>query len=176
MKHGKQLGRNKVLDGTILNNEQKDAAREHEKLHELGEKFTADKDKLEDAKERVKASKISDSEKQNMLAELDAAIERAKEEYDEQVAELEQEQQREMQEGIDAMQEAADEAAQQADSLRNITMDAASVDASAAADAAEEKQREFEQMRDRAVEELNLKIEQANIQRRNMRASRLGGR
>ena len=30
------MGRNKVLDGTILNNEQKDAAREHEKLHELG--------------------------------------------------------------------------------------------------------------------------------------------
>ena len=138
MLHGRQRGKNRSLDGTIIRNESDNKLQEGTKLHELGKRFEADKAKLEKEEE----AKI-------------------KEELEDQ---------------IESMQEAADEFEKQADSLKNVQMDVASKDTSAAAEAAEAKKKEFETMKSNYVEKLKLQMEQAETQRRNIRNRRLSGK
>lgn len=176
MRHGRQLSRNRSLDGTILQKESGDQVQEGTKLHELGVKFESDKIKLEDEIEKVQNSKISDADKRKLIAQLNAAILTLQEQYDHDVTAEEERVQQELMGQIESMQEAADELERQADDLRGIKMEAASTDASAAADAAEAQKQAFEQMKAEYVEKLNLQIEQAAIQQRNIRNRRLSGR
>ena len=83
---------------------------------------------------------------------------------------------KELEDQIESMQEAADEFEKQADSLKNVQMDVASKDTSAAAEAAEAKKKEFETMKSNYVEKLKLQMEQAETQRRNIRNRRLSGK
>ena len=176
MKHGRQLSRNKSLDGTILKKESGDQVDEGTKLHELGVKFESDKAKLEDEIDKVQNSKISETDKRKLIAQLNAAIEALQEQYDRDVTEEEERVQEELMGQIDSMQEAADELERQAADLRSIKMEAAATDASAAVDAADAQKQAFEQMKAEYVEKLNLQIEQAAIQQRNIRNRRLSGR
>lgn len=176
MRHGRQLGRNHSLDGTILQKESNDQVQEGTKLHELGTKFESDKAKLEDEIEKVQNSKISDADKRKLVAQLEGAITKLQEQYDKEVTEEERKVQEELEGQIESMQEAADEMERQADSLRNVQMDAASTDASAAADAAEAQKQTFENMKSEYVEKLKLQMEQAEIQQRIIRNRRLSGR
>lgn len=173
---GMNLGRHGEIGYTEINAEAGERVAEGDRLHELGVKFESDKTKLEDEIEKVNASSISEKDKRNMIAQLNAAIERLQEQYDRDVAEEEERVQEEIQEQIEQMDEASKELEQQADSLRSVTMDAASTDASAAADATDAKRQEFEQMKAEYTEKLQLQMEQAEIQRRSIRARRAGGR
>ena len=74
------------------------------------------------------------------------------------------------------MQETAEELEEQADSLRNIQLDAASTDASAAATAAEVKKQQFEAIKDEYTEKLKQKMEQAEMHRRDIRSRQLSRR
>lgn len=173
---GRQLGRNKSLDSTILKKESGDQVQEGDRLHELGAKFEADKGKLEEQIDKVKSSKISKADKQRLVTQLEAAITMLQEQYDREVTEEEERQQQELMEQIESMQEAADELDHEAADLRAIKMDAAATDAAAAADAADEQKRAFEEMKKEYTEKLNLQMQQAEIQRRNIRNRRLSGR
>lgn len=176
MRHGRQLSRNKSLDGTILRKESGDQVQEGDKLHELGTKFESDKGKLEAEIEKVQNSKISDADKRKLIAQLDNAIVALQEQYERDVTEEEQRIQEELMGQIESMQEAADELEHQATDLRAVKMEAAATDAAAAADAAEDQKRAFEEMKKEYVDKLNLQMEQAAIQQRNIRNRRLSGR
>lgn len=173
---GMNLGRHGEVGYTEIDKEAGEQVSEGDKLHELGTKFESDKGKLEDEIEKVQAANISNKDKQKMIAQLNTAIEKLQEQYEEDVSREEERVQEDLCQQIEQMNAAVDELEEQADSLRSVTMDAASTDASAAADAAEEKKREFEQMRDSYVEKLQLQMEQAEIQKRNIRVRRLSGR
>lgn len=173
---GRQLSRNRSLDSTILKKESGDKVQEGDRLHELGSKFETDKGKLEDEIEKVKNSKISDADKRKLVAQLEGAIVALQEQYDREVAEEEERQQQELMGQIESMQEAADELERQSADLRALKMEAASTDAAAAADAADEQKRAFEEMKKEYVDKLNLQMQQAEIQRRNIRNRRLSGR
>lgn len=176
MLKGRQLGRNKSLDSTILKKESGDQVQEGDRLHELGTKFESDKGKLENEIEKVKNSKISEADKRKLVAQLEGAIVALQEQYDREVTEEEERQQQELMGQIDAMQEAADELERQSADLRALKMEAASTDAAAAADAADDQKRAFEEMKKEYVDKLNLQMQQAEIQRRNIRNRRLSGR
>lgn len=176
MRHGKQLSKNRSLDGTIIKEESDNKVQEGEMLHKLGEKFKSDKETLESEIEKVKDSIISDEDKREIIAQLEIAIEKLQEQYDQDVTAEEERLQQELMEQTESMQEAADEFDRQADDLRGVKMEAASTDMSSAAEAAEAKKQSFEQMKAEYVDKLNLQIEQANIQRRNIRKRRLSGR
>ena len=173
---GRQLGRNKNLDSTILRKESGDQVQEGDRLHELGAKFEADKEKLEAEIDKVKTSKISDADKQKLVAQLESAITALQEQYDREVTEEEERQQEELMEQIESMQEAADEMERQAADLRAVKMDAAATDAATAADEADERKRAFEEMKKEYTDKLNLQMQQAEIQRRNIRNRKLSGR
>ena len=176
MDKGKQRGRNKSLDGTILKGEAIDLAKEGDRLSGLAKEFAADKEKLEDAIDRVKCSAFSDEEKRKLITELEGGIAYIQEEYDRKVTELETEQQRKFMETIETMQEAADGMQRQSEDLRAVKLDQSAADTSAAADAADEKKQAFEEMKRESLEKLNLQMQQAEIQRRNIRNRRLSGR
>lgn len=176
MLHGRQRGKNRSLDGTIIRNESDNKLQEGTKLHELGKRFEADKAKLEKEITKVQNAKISEADKKNLIAELEGGIALLQEQYDKEVAEEEAKIQEELEGQIESMQEAADEFEKQADSLKNVQMDVASKDTSAAAEAAESKKKEFETMKSNYVEKLKLQMEQAETQRRNIRNRRLSGK
>ena len=107
---------------------------------------------------------------------MEGGIALLQEQYDKEVAEEEAKIKEELEDQIESMQEAADEFEKQADSLKNVQMDVASKDPSAAAEAAEAKKKEFETMKSNYVEKLKLQMEQAETQRRNIRNRRLSGK
>lgn len=176
MKYGHQLGLRKNLDETILQKEAGIQIDERTRLHELGNRFEADKAKLEDEIEIIQNSKMSQADKQKLIAQLNASIKALQEQYTREVEEEEARVQKEQEGQIESMQEAADELEHQASELRGIKMDVATTDASAAADAAEAQKQAFEQMKAEYTEKLNLQIEQATIQQRNIRNRRLDRR
>lgn len=176
MKHGRQLGRNRSLDGTILQQEANDQVQEGINLNELGKKFESDKAKLEDKIKEVQNSRYSDVNKNKLITELENGIKKLQEQYDKEVAEKEQNVRKKLESQIESMQEAADEMERQADSLRNVHMDVTATDASAVADIAETQKQAFEDMKNKYVEKLKLQIEQAEIQKRIIRSRDLSRR
>ena len=89
MLHGRQRGKNRSLDGTIIRNESDNKLQEGTKLHELGKRFEADKAKLEKEITKVQNAKISEADKKNLIAELEGGIALLQEQYDKEVAEEE---------------------------------------------------------------------------------------
>ena len=116
MLHGRQRGKNRSLDGTIIRNESDNKLQEGTKLHELGKRFEADKAKLEKEITKVQNAKISEADKKNLIAELEGGIALLQEQYDKEVAEEEAKIKEELEDQIESMQEAADEFEKQADS------------------------------------------------------------
>lgn len=168
-------GKNKTLDSAILKKESEDQFQEGNKLHELGAKFESDKAELEKRIDVIRRSNVSETHKQRIISELRAAIQALQEQYEREVTEEEARVQEELDDRIESMQEAADELERQASDLRGIRMEAASVDASAAADAAEEQKAEFDRMKAENVEQLRKMMEQAAIQRESIQRQ-MGGR
>jgi cytochrome c556 len=170
------LGRHVELGYSELDQETGEQVSEGDRLHELGTKFEADKTKLEDAMERVQTSNIKPEDKARMIAELNAAIDALQTQYAEDVAAEQARIQAEIEGQLEQMEQSIQELAEQADSLRGVSMDAAATDASAAADAADTKKQEFEQMKEEYTAKLQLQMEQAEMQQRNIRNRRLSGR
>lgn len=173
---GMNLGRYGEVGYDELHKETGEQVSEGDRLHELGAKFEEDKTKLEDAIDRVQTSNIKPEDKAKMIAELNAAIDALQAQYEDNVVAEEAKVQEEIEGQLDQMDQTIDELTDQADSLRDVTMDAASTDASAAADAADAKKQEFEQMKEEYTKKLRLQMEQAEMQRRNIRNRRLSGR
>lgn len=173
---GMNLGRHGEVGYDELHKETGEQVSEGDRLHELGAKFEEDKTKLEDAIERVQASSIKPEDKAKMIAELNAAIDALQAQYEDDVVAEEAKVQEEIEGQLDQMDQIIDELTDQADSLRDVTMDVASTDASAAADAADAKKQEFEQMKEEYTEKLRLQMKQAEMQQRNIRNRRLSGK
>lgn len=173
---GKAMGKYGEVSYKEVKDTAGDKVYEGEKLGELAKQFVSDKNKLEDEIEKVQAANISDKDKAQIIAELNAAVVALQEQYDKDVVEEERKVQEELEGQIESMQEAADELERQVDSLRSVQMDVASTDASAAADAAAAQKQAFETMKSEYLEKLNLQIEQSEIQKRNILNRRLSGR
>ena len=166
----------KGADGTIIRGAVDESVKDGEKLKEIGKQFVRDKENLEAALDRVENARLSDADKQKMKAELNLAIERIQEQYERDVEEEEKRLEVEFLKQREVMQENADELERQAADLRSIKVEVSETDATDAADAAVEKQREFEEMMADAGKKLDLQIQQMNMIQRNMRARRLSGR
>lgn len=164
------------LDRDVIHKEVGDKLQEGKNLEELAARFVSDKEKLESEIQKVQNAKISEKDKNALIAQLNDAISQLQEQYETEVAEEQEKVQETLEGKIEAMQEAALELERQEASLRSVQMDAASTDTSAAADTALEQKREFESMKQEYAEKLKLQVEQAEIQRRNIRNRQFGGR
>ena len=164
------------FDQDAMKKEADDSAADYDKLHELGQKFESDKAAIEKAIDQVENSAMSSADKKQTLLRLRSELEQLQKEYDAQVTEAEKELEKDIRDQIDDFKEAADEAQEQADSLNDVELDTGSADLSAAADAARAQKEAYEKLREENVQRLELKIQQAEIQKRNMRSRRLSGR
>lgn len=145
-------------------------------LDELGKQFLRDKAKLEEQFEIISNSDLAPQHKKGQLEALRVEVLQLQEDYQKMVVDKQNKLQEEHMEEIWQLQETADELGQQEERLRNIHLEVATTDTTAAANAAGEQKRMFEQTKAEYVEKLNLQIEQAEIQRREIRRNRLSGR
>ena len=176
MRNEYRSGKYKGMDAHILKKESEDQLQEGNKLHELGVKFESDKAKLEKQIDQIQRSQLPDKQKKAMLSRLREAISALQEQYDREVTEEEARIEAELNEQTETMQETADELARQARELRDVRMEAASMDASSAADAAEEQKATFDRMKAENVEKLKAMMEKAAVQRKNIHAKMGTGR
>ncbi len=179
---GRQNGRNKNFDGTIvrekLDTEGKGIEDNAEqKINDLGKRFEQDKEKLEKEYEAIaNDSALGRSEKIAQLRELKNAVENLKKEYEEQVSEQVEELKEEHDEVVEVLEKGVEEAQEQENRLRGIRLEAGSMDGSAAADEAAKVRDSFESTKKEHIEAMSLKMEQLRIQQRTMRASKLSGK
>lgn len=173
---GIDLGRwpdnNQELNPDVIRRDTEALVQKADNLHKLGEKIETEKEVLEDAYDRVKASGIKESTKKKMLAEIEGGIEIKQEEYDRNVADKQVKVQVEIQEQLERMEGASNELGKQEDSLRELGIVSNSTDASAAADVVGEEKREFEQMKAIYAEKKDSLFEAAKAQRDRIRARR----
>lgn len=182
--HGRQRSRISSHESTIFRSRDQDQIQEnveglldeHTELEKLGEKFISDKNAIEAEIEKVRRAKISDADKKKLIEDLEALIAAIQEQYEQDVAAEQAKLQEEIGEQTEIMQEVANELDEQSSSFRGVKMDAASTDASAAADTADERKREFEKMKSDSVAKLNAKIWAANIHKQEMFRRRMRGR
>jgi hypothetical protein len=170
------LGRSREIGISEIDEDTESHVDDGDRLGALAMRFLEDKEKIEDAIERVEASDISSEDKAHMIAELNEAMDQVQAQYEADV-EAEQAKVHETIEGdLDQMDQLMDEFSDQADALREVTMDVAEADTSAAVEAAEAKRQELERMKQEYAEQLRLQMEQAEMLAREMRSRRLGGR
>ena len=172
----KRLGVGRHLEGLdvdemIKEREGTDSAID-EKL-DLGEKFETDKKAIEEKIDEVEASDLPAKEKRQQLQILKEELEKLKKAYEEKVSELAEELLEKGQEEVDQMTESIEKLTEQEDSLREVKSESGEMDLSGAADAASERKKQFEKNKEEAIRNLDLKIQQLQIQQRNMRTNRL---
>ena len=172
---GMNYGRQGELGHDELHKEAEEHIEEGNRLHELGERFEKDKVKLEDALDQIEASSIPAETKKAMRDRINSAIDELVAQYEKDVKEEEAQVHESLETLLEFINQTVDEYSKQADSLRGVTMDVASIDATSAADAGDAKKQELEQMKQEYVEELRLQMQQAEILERNIRARRMRG-
>lgn len=176
MKFSKGQDSHKEIDYDVLHEDMDRHFDAGEELKGIGEKFVSDKEKLEDAIDRIQNSKLSLGEKAEMLAELNNTIEALKKQFDKDVAAVQAKVHGEIDELIDEVEQGVTELSEQANSLKEVSLDAASTDTSAAADAADKRKQEFEALQRESVQKLQLQMDSAARQQREMFRRRISGR
>ncbi len=159
MKMGKELGQG--LDLKVIRQSMDQHQDKLGKLGELGEKFNADKEMIEDKIESVKRSKMSAEHKSEIIAELEDIREQVREQYERDVAAEEAREQEELQEDIEKADEASQELQEQAESMRSAEMAAASATMDQAVGVTEKMREEFDTMRDEVADMLSQMAESA---------------
>lgn len=134
-------------------------------LYILGEKFNADKAKLEAEIDKTRRSRISDEDKRKIIAQLNEVIHTLQEQYNENVTKENQKVYEKNEGLIKSMQEQEDKLRQLADNFSNITMEVAITDASSAANVAVTEKRSFESLKNESTNELKHQREQEENQK-----------
>lgn len=145
-------------------------------IDELGKKFETDKATIELAIDSIENDNKSYEEKKKILNGLRKMLEDLQKQYEREVTEEEYKVQEKIREQLEIMQEVAEEFIQNADSIKNMKLEVVSASTDDSVRAAEEKKKEFEAMHKEYVDKLNLQIERAKMQQRNILARRLSGR
>jgi uncharacterized protein YukE len=161
------------LDSAKIKSESDDLIEEGTALQELAERFNADKNKLEDEIEKVEKSPLSAEDKKRILEELKKAVQDLQAQYDREVAEKQKQVYEALEEEIQLMDDLTEELDKQATSLRDVNPEAASTDASAAADIADDQKKENEEMKEEYLGKLKLQKDQAEMMARQIRTRRL---
>ena len=177
MRHGLQKGLNRSLDGTILEKESKDIAKEMDETKALGGKYLEYKTKLEEAIVRVENSSLSPKEKSNMLRQLRENLENVKQDYEEKVTEKMDELSEEQNQVIEQMDNLAEELKEQEENVQEVKVaaDASGVELSndnndRIIDETAAKRESYEKMKEEVVSDLKLRQEQMQMMRRQVRA------
>lgn len=157
--------RNNSLDKDILRGAADCKVTEGFALDELGRKFVSDVDTLEAEIEKVRKSRISDEDKKYLIETLQNVFDLVQAEYEELVSAEEERVQQELEQQIELMQIVINEFDEQLDSLRKVTMEAASTDVSYAIKEAELGKQEFEKMQQEYAEQLSQQEERHKLRK-----------
>lgn len=139
-------------------------------LRRLGEQFISDKESLEKKMEEVQESDMDELTKIGALDVLEEKLARIKEQYEKAVVEEEERcRERDRREHKGSSDDGR-KYSEQADNIKDWKSEATGEDIQDVTDELEKKRDELEQMKQDYVDQLSLRIQQANIQMRQMRA------
>lgn len=159
-----------ALDSKKLKEKADELAKEHNNKKELGEKFLADKEKIDNEMERVENASISDEDKKKLKDILKSAMDQLVEQYDTEITEEQHRIEERESDLIHEAEEAAEEKRKIADEFDgDDSGDSGALHLSDAANEARAQQEEFERIRSAQAERIKLQMEQAQIQRNEMR-------
>jgi hypothetical protein len=160
----------------VRKQETEETQSEYSKIHELGTKFEADRAELDRTIEAIEMSDATDEYKEKARAKYEYAVEKLKEKYDRDVKEEEQKLEQELIEQEESAIESSQEHKKVAEETRKSKFEVSDVDMSEAAELAEQAALEMENIAKATADKRKLLKEQADIQRRNVRAQRLRSR
>lgn len=141
-----------------------------DKLQRLGEAFVSEKKELEEKMEKVQDSDIDVLAKKRALDVLEEKLARIKERYERDVVEEEKRCQEQTEQNIEELHEMAEDIQEQADGIKDWKSEVTDEDGRDVAEELEERKKELERMKEEYLREQSLRIEQANLQYRTMRA------
>ena len=150
------------------------SAEMYDSIIKLGEKYVKDRTALEEEYERVEQSSLSASDKQEILSKLEAALEELQERYTDEVISPQKNVEALIRDQIDDCQDASDDAQEQVERLHRSNSSTRYVDLGGAADAAELKKKQYDQLRKDQIKRFEDQINQANHQKKTMLKPRLG--
>lgn len=142
----------------------------------LGGKFENEKAAIERDMQDLEEANVSDDDKILIREALQKQLDETRRQYDDQITKLIEIRQREVESLLNEMQDSADEFGETAENLRSETLEATGDDLGEAADAADEKKEQFQQMKEDYAQQLQIRVQQAEQQRRNMMSNTLSGR
>lgn len=171
----KKLSRGPKLNMNVLKKEADGVHPEYRELRERALEFMQDKDNLEKAREIVKNSQ-NEEDAARIISGLDSVIEKLEQQYLQEVVETERQLNEAYQEIIDDIGKEAEEFRKQGDDLRRIDLKQGKTDATVAAEEADAKKRELDNMHREEWERLRLQIEQQEQQRRYMQRRNISKR
>lgn len=160
------------IDSRMIDASRKEIVESDKRLHELGEKFERDKEKLEAQIDKIMNSKISQGDKRSLLQELRKGVEQLQEQYDNEVAQEKEKLQENLKETIGEIEEGIGELEAEEDDMRNIETEASDTDASAGAEAAAMTRQKFENLKSEADSNLEEMLEKLQSQNERMHRSR----
>ena len=161
-----------TIDSGMLDKKRSEIVETNKRLHELGEKFERDKQKLEAQIDKIMNSKISSEDKRSLLQELREGVEQLQEQYINEVAQEKEKLQENLKETIGEIEEGIGELEAEEDDMRNIETEASDTDASAGAEAAAMTRQKFENLKSEADRDLEEMVEKLQSQNERMHRSR----
>lgn len=173
---GMKLSRGPHLDMSGLKREAEDLQPVYRELRERAIEFMEDKDNLEEAILEIQNSRCSAGDKERIIANLNSVIDKLEKQFQQEVSEREDELNEEQRKITEAMREEAEEFQNQSDDLRAIQFKQSITDASSAAEEAESKKKELNEMEQQEIERLKIQMEQQEQQRRYMQRRNISRR
>jgi hypothetical protein len=159
---GINLERQKYNSISEVDEKAREDVERNQRLNELAMRFQEDKEKIEQQIAMIEASGLDGQDTAETIADLHRDIEKLQAQYEAEVAAEQAAAQAEIQEDLGQMTQIADRFSEQAKSLRDVTMDAADVDTSAAATSADTRRLEVEQMMREYEAQLREQTEEAD--------------
>lgn len=174
-------GRGKVLSRSsestrVRRQETEQTQSEFKRIVELGKKFEADRAELDRQIEAIEMSDATEEYKQKARAKYEYAVEKLKEKYDRDIKEALDEEDQKLIDQAESAKESSLEHKRVAEELKKTQLEVADVGMSDAVVQAEQESQEMANIEKSISEKRKLLKEQADIQRRNVRAQRLRGR
>lgn len=142
----------------------------------LGAQFEIDRDELDKAIELVEMSNKDEEFKRKARAKYEYAVEKLKEKYDRDVSAVEQQLERQMIGQEEEVDEQIQESKNVSKDMEKVKLEVADTDMSEVDKLAEMDKEELQNIKKAAIEKRKLLKEQADIQRRHIRAQRLSSR
>lgn len=149
---------------------------ESERLKKAGAELVADKEKVENELDRIRTSTGDEEVKKRLEKYLTEEIEKVQRRYVQEIAEAQEKLHEEIQDVLQVVKDNLENLIKTQEQMDTLKKDAPSVDLSTAENEVESKKKDYEALHRESVQKLQLQMDSAARQQREMFRRRISGR